>query len=415
MAIDLTRAKLGGNFFYRFSATSQMIELDYTKGMVDADKYVITDKDGIQHDAIMLSGRTLQYAISKVFYDPLKYIAPEDSVSLAIKKLATHIKYLDSFSNSDAKVSYDGADKDVELGEYGLGLSYMMLNTSYEETGDEEIGTAFWSQDEGAPVIKVSDDVSIAWGSELAPLFRNSSESELADFTGVMRSGTLGSSGKIMIAPAIANGSVNSGNFLGATTESIAASGYGRVCMFGNLRVVDTSGALSYNSEETWADNDTLYFSQTNAGYFTNVKPESGQIIALGVVVYAHATQGIVAIKPTPETTSPYDIATGFYDTPTADEVIETIPVTRDILLPADLSGTQVVIGTTATASFIISVQDDAVEIATITIGTDDSVILATTGNIAKTVATGSVLTLVAPSTADDTIANVVINIKGSV
>lgn len=109
-----------------------------------------------------------------------------------------------------------------------------------------------------------------------------------------------------------------------------------------------------------------------------------------------------------------YDLRLGFSATPASNQVLDTILIGRDLTLPANLAGSLGSIGTNPTASFVISVQDDAVEIATITIGTDGSFTFATTGGTAKLVATGSVLTFVAPATVDATAANAVMTILGS-
>jgi hypothetical protein len=101
-----------------------------------------------------------------------------------------------------------------------------------------------------------------------------------------------------------------------------------------------------------------------------------------------------------------YDIRAGFTTTPTSSQVLDTIMVGREITLPANLTGSLGQIGTNPTASFAISVKDDGTEIATVSIGTDGTFTFATTGGTAKTVSAGTVLTFVAPASADATAAN---------
>ena len=110
-----------------------------------------------------------------------------------------------------------------------------------------------------------------------------------------------------------------------------------------------------------------------------------------------------------------YDVRLLFKTTPASDEVLDTIPIGRTLVLPANLTGSVGVVGTNPTASFVISIQDDTVEIGTITVATDGTFTFATTSGTEKTVAAGSILTFDAPATADATIADLSVTILGRV
>jgi hypothetical protein len=109
-----------------------------------------------------------------------------------------------------------------------------------------------------------------------------------------------------------------------------------------------------------------------------------------------------------------YDLRFGFIATPTTDEVIETLMIVREVTLPASLTGSVGIIGTNPTGSFVLSLQDDAVEIATITIATNGAYTFATIGGVSKVIAAGSALTLVAPTGVDATAANATFTLLGS-
>lgn len=109
-----------------------------------------------------------------------------------------------------------------------------------------------------------------------------------------------------------------------------------------------------------------------------------------------------------------YDMRFGFSATPGADDVIDTVPIARGLSLPANLAGSVATVLTDPTASFVMSLKDDGVEIATITISTAGAFTFATTGGTAKTVSAGSILTLVAPTTPDATVAGMSLTILGS-
>jgi hypothetical protein len=111
---------------------------------------------------------------------------------------------------------------------------------------------------------------------------------------------------------------------------------------------------------------------------------------------------------------SAYDLRFGFAATPGDGVVLETIMVVRGLTLPADLAGSLGQIGTAPTSSFAMSLRVDDVEVATITVATDGGFAFATTGGTSQDIASGTVLTLVAPASADATAANAVVTVAGS-
>lgn len=108
-----------------------------------------------------------------------------------------------------------------------------------------------------------------------------------------------------------------------------------------------------------------------------------------------------------------YDMRFGFTVTPTSDQVIDTVMICRNIDWPADLTGSVGIVGVNPTASFEMTIKDDGVDIATVTVGTGGAFAFETVSNTAKTIAAGSVLTLHAPNSVDATIENLSMTIKG--
>jgi hypothetical protein len=104
--------------------------------------------------------------------------------------------------------------------------------------------------------------------------------------------------------------------------------------------------------------------------------------------------------------TSSYDMRFGFVATPGASAIIDTVLAVRSVTYPANLAGSLGQVGTNPNATFAMTLDDDGVTIATITVDTAGLFTFATTGATAQSVAAGSVLTLVAPGTADATVAN---------
>jgi hypothetical protein len=103
-----------------------------------------------------------------------------------------------------------------------------------------------------------------------------------------------------------------------------------------------------------------------------------------------------------------------FTTVPTASEVMAIYTAVDDFTIPANLSGTRVSVGTNPAATFALDVQKNGSTIATISISTGGVATLTTVGGTAKSIVAGDVIKIVAPVTPDTTIANVGINIKGT-
>ena len=63
---------------------------------------------------------------------------------------------------------------------------------------------------------------------------------------------------------------------------------------FGKLRGIQTNGG---NYSQTWVDGDIIYAGSTS-GSLTKVKPISGEIVEVAAVVHAHASNGILFVRP---------------------------------------------------------------------------------------------------------------------
>lgn len=99
---------------------------------------------------------------------------------------------------------------------------------------------------------------------------------------------------------------------------------------------------------------------------------------------------------------------------PTASEVLCLYVAADAFTIPANLSGTQVKVGTNPAATFAIDVQKNGSTIATISISTGGVVTLTTSGGTSKAIAVGDVVKFVAPGSADANIANLAVNVKGT-
>lgn len=154
-------------------------------------------------------------------------------------------------------------------------------------TGDQ--GTITWNTDEETLDV-VLDGATLQMGQEVHYHVRNNTGSTIADGVAVYATGTLGASGRITVAPYVANGTIPAKYFLGITTESISDGTDGKVTHFGKVRSLDTSA---------FTDGDVLYPSATTAGALTATAPTGSNVALPSAIVIHAATNGTLFVRAT--------------------------------------------------------------------------------------------------------------------
>lgn len=158
-------------------------------------------------------------------------------------------------------------------------------------------GVAWNNQEQTLDITLGSTGVVLQTGQELLYRVRNGSGQLLPDGTVVVATGTLGNSGRIVVGPGVANGTVEGKYFMGLVTEPIANGADGFVTHFGKVRGIPTNGA---DVGESWADGDVLYAHPTISGKLTKVKPSiPNEIVTMAIVLNAHGTNGTLVVRPT--------------------------------------------------------------------------------------------------------------------
>ena len=162
---------------------------------------------------------------------------------------------------------------------------------------DGAAGTMSWNTTE--ETLDLVTDQGAVTGHLLESAYyntRNTTGSSIAIGTVVMANGTTGNTGRILIAPAIADGSVNSEYILGLTAQSIGNNSNGKVQHFGKIRGIQTNGS---NFGETWVDGDVLYCSAATPGYLTKVQPAAPNLkVPIAIVIHAHPSNGTLFVRP---------------------------------------------------------------------------------------------------------------------
>jgi hypothetical protein len=148
-------------------------------------------------------------------------------------------------------------------------------------------GEMTWNTDEET-IQLVMDGVTQHIGQDTYIHARNNTASTILKGTPVRATGTLGASGRITIAPMIANGSVESRFYIGIAAEDITAGTDGQVMSFGKIRQINLT---NYN------DGDVLWLNPTIAGGLTSSIPTAPNLkIATAFVIHA-ASNGTLFVR----------------------------------------------------------------------------------------------------------------------
>lgn len=217
--------------------------------------------------------------------------APDQTVTITA---GTAIDVTGTYPNFTVSMDTSGLNTAIDSYMKGGELDYILLDTTPEITVSTP-GTLKWNTTEQTLDIHLQNGVTLQTGQEEHIYARNSTGVTIPDGTLVMYAGSLGASGRILIAPFIADGSVESALLIGLTTQEILNGEDGYVTVFGKVRSIDTSA---------WAEGDQLFADAVTPGALTNVVPEAPAAKALiGYVINSHAVNGNIFIKIVPGST----------------------------------------------------------------------------------------------------------------
>ena len=117
---------------------------------------------------------------------------------------------------------------------------------------------------------------------------KNSTGSTIEAGTAVMAAGTHGNSGHILIAPMVADGSVEPKYFIGVTDDDISNGQLGKVVHFGTIDSVNTNA---------FSDGDILWCDPNNPGGFTTTEPIAPSPKLAAAIVLNAATNGKLLVR----------------------------------------------------------------------------------------------------------------------
>jgi predicted heme/steroid binding protein len=186
-------------------------------------------------------------------------------------------------------VPYTGATQSVNLGEFGVTAGFVGFDLTPTGTPSTP-GTMFWSSDDETVDIIMDAAVTQKIGQETFYLVKNQTGTAIPKGSVVRADGTVGASGRILIAPFLANGTVPSNFCIGVTAETIADGADGFVTAFGKIRGVNTA---------SFPNGTILYASPTSAGGFTATAPQApNNIVTVAIVINSSTSNGVLFVRP---------------------------------------------------------------------------------------------------------------------
>jgi hypothetical protein len=185
-------------------------------------------------------------------------------------------------------VPYVGATENFDLGEFGMSAGFLKLDTTPTNTPTDQ-GTMYWDEDDNTVDIILNGYI-MKVGEDLFYPVKNQTGSSIPKGTNVGFAGTLGSSGRLLITPYLANGANPTSRYMGVTAETIANGDDGKVLWFGRIRGINTN---AFN------EGDILYASTSSAGAFQTTLPVApNNIVEVAAVINKSSTQGVIFVRP---------------------------------------------------------------------------------------------------------------------
>jgi hypothetical protein len=186
-------------------------------------------------------------------------------------------------------VPYVGAVENVILGDFGLSTNHIIYDTTPVNLPTVQ-GSTYWDVDDNTIAVVLNGYV-MKVGEDVFYAVKNQTGSTITKGTACGFAGTVGSSGRLLTKPYLANGVESSTFFMGVTAEEILDGEDGKVLWFGRIRGLNTNA---------FDEGDILYVSTSSAGGFQTTVPQApNNIIQVAAVITKSTNQGTIFVRPT--------------------------------------------------------------------------------------------------------------------
>jgi hypothetical protein len=180
-------------------------------------------------------------------------------------------------------------DNSVNIHE-GTESPYFLLTTGATPTPEQ--GMLFWDADRQTAGLQMNG-VEARLGQDNFWYVKNQSGSDILKGTAVMAVGALGASSRILIAPMVADGSVDAIYLLGITAEDILNGEDGFVMNIGKIRGIDTT---QYGTQA----GQVLYCDPATPGGFTITQPDAPNLDIPIAFTVDYKSNGTIAVRVNP-------------------------------------------------------------------------------------------------------------------
>lgn len=152
---------------------------------------------------------------------------------------------------------------------------------------DPEEGELTWEQDEHTAVLGING-IHAHLAHDTYAYCRNNSGATITKGTAVQFAGTLGASGRLLVAPMVANGSQPGYVFLGIAAEDILNGSDGNIISYGKIKGLDTTGYTA--GAILWCDPAT-------PGGLTTTEPSAPNLKLPVAAVISSENNGTIMVR----------------------------------------------------------------------------------------------------------------------
>ena len=153
---------------------------------------------------------------------------------------------------------------------------------------DPAKGHLTWSDDIQSLVLGKNGGVTLEVGQQHITLCRNTTGSTIPKGTAVMFAGTVGASGRIRVAPMIADGTMPGYVFFGVTASAIPDTEDGFVTNFGRIRGLDTTA---------FTEGAILWCDPATPGGLTETEPAAPNLKLPIAAVIRSGNNGVLMVR----------------------------------------------------------------------------------------------------------------------
>jgi hypothetical protein len=163
---------------------------------------------------------------------------------------------------------------------------------NFDLTANESVGTGqlAWNADEKTLDLGKGNGVVLQLGQENLTLCRNATASVIPDGAAVMFAGTVGASGRLLVAPMVADGTYPGYVFFGITTAPIGPGADGFVTTLGKVRGIDTTA---------YAEGTVLWCNPAIPGGLIDVEPQAPNLKLAVAAVVSSRINGTIYVRST--------------------------------------------------------------------------------------------------------------------